>query len=112
MADPWEQDWSKPANAPWEQNWAAPQKSFTEKLGETWPARLAKGIYSGVTLPGDVYAGKTAVDPADPEFMGRVMDLATVASPMAPKVGETIAAPAKAAAADHSSFGRSRRLGI
>ncbi len=106
MADPWEMDWSAKtasapvSNAPWDQNWSngAPQKSFTEKLGETWPARIAKGIYQGVTLPGDVYQGNTAVDPSNPEFMGRVMDLATVATPTAPKVGATVAASTAAVA--------------
>lgn len=100
MANPWEQDWSQapaqPQAAPWEHNWsAAPaSKTFVEKLGETWPARLAKSVYSGVTLPGDVYQGKTAVDPNNPEFMGRVMDLATVATPVAPRTASSAAAAA------------------
>lgn len=95
MPGPWDQYQSAaPAQAeegPWTQfTPAAPTKSFTEKLGETWPARLAKGIYSGVTLPGDVYQGNTQVDPSNPEFMGRVMDLASVASPMAPRAATSI----------------------
>lgn len=102
MAEPWEQDWSQGAPvqvapqtaAPWDHDWstgAPPAKSFTEKLGETWPARLAKSVYSGVTLPGDVYQGNTQVDPSNPEFMGRTMDLATVASPVAPRAATSIA---------------------
>lgn len=103
MANPWEQDWSQaPAQqqaAPWEQDWSAPaKKGFVEKLADTWPARMAKGIYKGVTLPGDVYQGKTAVDPSNPAFMERVVDLAGVTTPMAPKVGATIE-PTVAAAA-------------
>jgi len=108
MAEPWEQDWSQTGQAPaqsaappWEQNWeqqAPVKKSFVEKLGDTWPARLAKGIYSGVTLPGDVMAGKIAVDPEDPQFMGRLMDLTSVAAPMSPKVGATVEPIAAAAA--------------
>lgn len=97
MANPWEQDWSQPTAqaAPWEHEWsapAAPSKTFVEKLGDTWPARVAKGIYSGVTLPGDVYQGNTAVDPSNPEFIGRTLDLATVASPVAPRAFSSVAA--------------------
>jgi hypothetical protein len=96
MANPWEQDWSQPTAqaAPWEHEWSAPapSKTFVEKLGETWPARVAKGIYSGVTLPGDVYQGNTAVDPSNPEFIGRTLDLATVASPVAPRAVSSVAA--------------------
>lgn len=33
-----------------------PEKKFG--LGDTWPARLAKSLYSAVTLPGDVMQGK------------------------------------------------------
>jgi hypothetical protein len=55
------------------------QPTFLDKLGQTWPARMAKDIYSGMTLPGDVYAGKTAVDVTDPQFMQRLEGLASVA---------------------------------
>jgi hypothetical protein len=54
-------------------------QTFMDKLGQTWPARMAKDIYSGVTLPGDVYSGKTQVDPSNPEFMGRATGLAGIA---------------------------------
>src|SRR5690349_22036819 len=39
-------------------------------------------FYSAATLPGDVYQGKTAVDPSNPEFIGRTLDLATIANPL------------------------------
>ncbi len=103
MAAPWEQDWSKPAGnaAPWEQDWtaaptteAAPNSSIVDKLSQTWPVRLVKGIgnavYSGVTLPGDVYSGKTQVDPSDPNFIGRTLDFAGVASPVSPRAALTL----------------------
>ena len=48
------------------------------KLGETWPAKMAKDIYSAVKLPGDVYSGQTQVDPSNPEFMNRVTGLAGI----------------------------------
>lgn len=95
MADPWEQDWTQQAAqaaAPWEQDWtqqAPANSSLVDKLSQTWPARLAKGIgnavSSAVTLPGDVYSGKTQVDPSSPDFIGRTLDFASVASPVAPR---------------------------
>ena len=102
MADPWEHDWSQgppveqaaQAVAPWEHDWstgAPPAKSLTEKLGETWPARLAKSVYGGLTLPGDVYQGNIQVDPSNPEFTGRVMDLASMGSSTAPKAAASLA---------------------
>lgn len=79
-ADPWA------AYTPIDPNAHPPQqKSFVEKLGETWPARIAKGIYSGVTLPGDVMQGNIAPDPSNPEFMGRLMDLSTLGTPLSPR---------------------------
>lgn len=53
-------------------------KTFTEKLMETWPVRLAKTLASAATLPGDVYAGKTAVDINDPAFLSRATTLGSV----------------------------------
>lgn len=55
---------------------AAP--TFMQKLGQTWPAQLAKDVWSGITLPGDVYQGNTQVNPSDPEFMKRVTSLGAV----------------------------------
>jgi hypothetical protein len=65
-------------------------------LGDTWPAKLAKSIYSAVTLPGDVLAGNAnvpgsedaqaipgAVPFGSPESSGeRIADLAMLGSPM------------------------------
>lgn len=56
------------------------KKPFT--IYDTWPAQLIKSIYSGLTLPGDVYAGKDS-----PNNTKRVLDLAMIASPSAPQVG-------------------------
>lgn len=47
---------------------------FLARLGETWPARLAKSAYGAFTLPGDVYAGRA--DPMSDEGIGRAADLA------------------------------------
>lgn len=100
MPGPWEQFQSAdapvaaaPAAGPWEQ-FAAPTEKKAFGLGDTWPARLAKGVVesvkSAVTLPGDVYSGKTQVDPSNPEFIGRTLDLAGVGMPMSPaaRIGE------------------------
>jgi hypothetical protein len=95
-------------------------------LGDTWPARLAKSVYSAVTLPGDVMSGAqtmpglgdrpqsgpaptapnenstfigralnippAAANPMD-ELSGRVLDLATLGTPMAPKAATGLVAP-------------------
>lgn len=57
-------------------------------LGDTWPARIAKSIYSAVTLPGDVAQGNVSMTGEDghtnPEVIGRSAELAGVASPMSP----------------------------
>lgn len=44
------------------------------KLAETWPARLLRGAYGAVTLPGDVYQGKVTAN--DPSYYERATDLA------------------------------------
>lgn len=75
-----------------------PKKKFG--LVDTWPARLAKGVYDAVTLPGDAMQGKFAVQPekpgwvtegdisnqdwADQELVKRSNELASVASPASP----------------------------
>lgn len=78
MAGPWEQYQqaeaapSAPepvANGPWtayQEQPKAEKKSFIDKLGETTIGHVAKSIYSGVTLPGDVMAGKAHV-PGSPD---------------------------------------------
>lgn len=108
MAGPWEQyqqadSPAAPAPAPaGEGPWTAYQekkpepekKSFVEKLGETWPARAVQSIYSGVTLPGDVMAGKAhvpgsadaqaipgSVPAGSPGAENRIADLAMLALP-------------------------------
>lgn len=53
-------------------------------LMDTWPARLAKTIYSAVTLPGDVYAGR--VDPLSPEAIGRSTEAAALFNPAEPGI--------------------------
>jgi hypothetical protein len=110
MAQPWEMDWGPQAaapassatapaasdKAPWEMDWAPPEeKKFG--LSDTWPAQLAKGVYRAVTLPGEGYQGKLAVQPEKPgwitegdisnqdavdqDIIHRSFDLAGVASP-------------------------------
>jgi hypothetical protein len=86
MAGPWEEYQQQPATeGPWQQ-YAPQEKSFGEKLLETWPARLGKAVFnaahSAVTLPGDVMSGQVAVDPSDPKFIGRTLDFATMANPL------------------------------
>lgn len=41
------------------------KKTFTERLSDTWPAKAIESIYSAVTLPGDVMAGKAHVPGSD-----------------------------------------------
>jgi hypothetical protein len=54
------------------------QKSFGDKLSETNIAKVLKGIFGAVTLPGDVAQGK--VDPLSDEAIGRSADLAGIVS--------------------------------
>lgn len=75
---------------------APPQKKFG--LGDTWPARIAKSLYSAVTLPGDVVAGSAhvpgspdaqsipgAVPFGSPDSSGdRIADLAMTVAPVSP----------------------------
>lgn len=56
--------------------------SFTQKLGQTWPAQAAKSVYGAATLPGDVYAGR--VDPGSDEAIGRSFDLASALAGASP----------------------------
>jgi hypothetical protein len=50
------------------------QQTIWDKLAMTWPARMAQAAWGGVTLPGDVYAGR--VTPNDPAYYQRASDLA------------------------------------
>jgi hypothetical protein len=74
-------------------------------LTDTWPARLAKSIYSAVTLPGDVYQGKAAVPQSanmpggqSTENIGRVNDLAGLTTPITPRSALTLEKPIAAVA--------------
>lgn len=69
-------------------------------LGDTWPAKLAKGIYDAATLPGDAMQGKFAVKPERPgditeldvhnqdqldrKLLERTNEMAGVVSPISP----------------------------
>lgn len=125
MAGPWEAFATQEAPAATGKPWEAfaetkPAKSFAEKLGETWPAKLAKGVYSAVTLPGDVMAGKAEVPSSENSGAGmdRVMDLATIASPMAPKAAQSLATKTavptaqELKAAGSEGFNSARDLGV
>ncbi len=87
--------------------------SWSSALGETLPARLAKGAYesvkSAVTLPGDVYSGEAKIPSSgavpssvpfgSPQSSGeRVADLAMLASPVsvAMRAGESVIPAARA----------------
>jgi len=87
MAGPWE-EYQAQTQGPWTQYQAAPQQKFG--LGDTWPAKLAKSIYSAVTLPGDVYQGNASVPQSEnmpggenTDNIDRVTNLAGVISPAA-----------------------------
>lgn len=89
MAGPWEEySGAAESKGPWSayKAEAKPAKKFG--LEDTWPARIAKAIYSGVTLPGDVAQGKVSMTDEEgntsPEVIGRAAELASVASPLSP----------------------------
>lgn len=119
MAGPWEAYAPTPEAAPVDGPWAQYGEPKKFGLGDTWPARLAKSVYSAVTLPGDVMSGQTAVDPSNPEFIGRTLDLATVGTPMAPKSAASLIAPKaglptaeELKAAASSGYDTARGLGV
>lgn len=68
------------------------QPTIWDRLGKTWPARMANDIYSAAKLPGDVYSGETQVDPSNSEFMSRVTNLAGI-SPVGSMPAVISAAP-------------------
>jgi hypothetical protein len=97
MAGPWEAYQTQapaPSAGPWEA-YAQAQPGFLDtlataarkvyndpsKLLDTTLGKVAKSVYSGVTFPGDVAAGKDSADNT-----GRVMDLAMVGSPVNPAI--------------------------
>jgi hypothetical protein len=91
------------------------QKKFG--LGDTWPARAAKAVYSAVTYPGDVAAGKAGVpsssegqalpgaEPAGGPGEDRAADLITTINPMsvATRAGAGMLAVPKTAAREAPS---------
>lgn len=92
-------------------------------LGDTWPARLAKSIYSAVTLPGDVAQGNVSMVGEDghtnPEVINRSADLAGLASPLAPRAALTATAakaviPTREAleSAANAGYTKARGLGV
>jgi len=92
-------------------------------LADTWPARLAKSIYSAVTLPGDVAQGNVSMTGADgrtnPEVINRSAELAGLASPLAPRTAMTAAvtkavAPTREAleSAADAGYTTARGLGV
>ena len=105
----------------------APKKKFG--LEDTWPAKLAKGIYNAVTLPGDVAQGNVSMTGengrTNPAVINRSAELATLASPMSPAarsgVGfmgavKTVDTPAPTREALESAAGsaydKARNLGV
>jgi hypothetical protein len=80
MADPVAMQKVMQAMQPPEPTVSFPLGSPRFGLGDTWPARLAKSLYSAVTLPGDVYQGNVSMYGADgrtnPEVINRAADLA------------------------------------
>lgn len=89
---------------------AAPEPSFTEKLGQTWPAQIAKSIYGAVTLPGDVMAGR--VNPTSDEGIGRAFDLAGVASPLSAGSRGVAAAMPRTPSPGQQTAEAATRLGV
>lgn len=104
-----------------------PKKKFG--LEDTWPARLAKGVYDAVTLPGDVAQGKVSMTGEDghtnPQVINRSAELAAVASPMSPAARSGVGwagalktkeapAPTQEALATAASAGydKARNLGV
>lgn len=61
--------------------------SFSDKLMQTWPAKMAQSMLGAAALPGDVYAGR--VLPESPEYYNRATDLAGLVT------GGSFAAPAQ-----------------
>lgn len=96
-------------------------KSFG--LGDTWPARLAKSIYSAVTLPGDVAQGNVSMMGEDghtnPLVIDRAAELAGLASPLSPRaalaaVAPKVVAPSREAleTAATAGYDKARGLGV
>lgn len=91
-------------------------------LMDTWPARLARSIYSAVTLPGDVAQGNVSIMGEDghtnPAVIERSAELAGLVSPLAPRTALTAATksaiPTREALESAASAGydKARGLGV
>lgn len=89
-------------------------------LGDTWPAKLAKSIYSGLTLPGDVAQGNVSITGEDghtnPDVIGRSWEAANtglVGSPVAlSRAAGAIAAPTREALAHAANAGYTAARGM
>lgn len=96
MADPWEKYAAAPAQAdgPWAQYADHSEVKATFGLGDTWPARIAKSIYSAVTAPGRVMQENPYPEGTEEhaffensrqgDIVNSSMDLAGIASPLSP----------------------------
>jgi len=102
-----------------------PQRSVLDKLtgrdgGEryqTWPEKAVRGLASSVksaaTLPGDVMSGA-----ASPDDTGRVLDMAAMGTPMAPRAAASIATKAAVPSAQElkvagsEGYNAARDLGV
>lgn len=75
------------------------EKLYHYFMNDSIPAQIAKSIWSGITLPGDVYAGR--VDPMSDEGIGRSLDLAGLLglSALKPARGRASGAGVKASSA-------------
>lgn len=89
---------------------------------DTWPAKLAKAVYSGLTLPGDVAQGNVSITGEDghtnPEVINRSWEAANtglVGAPVAlTHAAGAVAAPAREALAHAADLGykAARELGV
>jgi hypothetical protein len=122
MAMPWEMNWgseapaaapaqaqaaSAPARAPWEMNWsgeASPQDALRRALPGSmvgpFLTNVAKSLYSGFTYPHDVITGERGVPQSanlpggeNTANIGDVVNLATMASPGAPRAAPSLVKP-------------------
>ncbi len=50
---------------------------FSDKMATTWPFRMAQGMWSGFTAPGDAWSGKLDIN--TPEGQGRAFEAASLA---------------------------------
>lgn len=69
----------------------APAAKPSFGLADTWPVRMAKAAWSGLTLPGDVVQGSVSMTGEDgrtnPQVISRAAELAMASSPASPAAG-------------------------